>query len=285
VSLGNSGAIFEGNETFVDYTIDTKTYQFTSLNIYGALETTRLTFKINEINKDNAFVIDDLKLTTSTPITISESGTTTSFTAQLADVTLGRSLTAGVWSTMCLPFDVTTEMMKTAMNVTEVKMCTFTSYANETMTFTKVDEVAAGTPFLVKVNANVTNPTFLLVDVKNTAASEVTKGDVSMVGCYGQTTLTAGDGQQAVFLTADGALKKPSAASSTMKGLRAYFRVPSNFAGARIMIADEEATGIDLTLQDEAPADGAVYNLAGQRLTQPTAPGFYVSNGKKIIIK
>lgn len=234
---------------------------------------------------DNYFALDDVKVVAASDLSISESDEATSFTAQLADVTLGRSLAAGVWSTMCLPFDVTTEMMKTAMGVTEVKMCTFTSYANETMTFTKVDEVAAGTPFLVKVNANVTNPTFLLVDVKNTAASEVTKGDVSMVGCYGQTLLTAGDGQQAVFLTADGALKKPSAASSTMKGLRAYFRVPSNFAGARLMIADEEATGIDLTLQDDAPADGAVYNLAGQRLTQPTAPGFYISNGKKIIIK
>ena len=250
--------------------------------IYNASAATSVTFTHNS---DYSSIFDDIKVVAATPITISESDDASSFTAQLADVTLERSLTAEVWSTMCLPFDVTTEMMKTAMNVTEVKMCTFTSYANETMTFTKVDEVAAGTPFLVKVNADVTNPTFLLVDVKNTAASEVTKGDVSMVGCYGQTLLTAGDGQQAVFLTADGALKKPSAASSTMKGLRAYFHVPSNFAGARLMIADEEATGIDLTLQDDAPADGAVYNLAGQRLTQPTAPGFYVSNGKKIIIK
>ena len=121
VKLNNGGSFNQYmSVTEQSYNVENYSYSEAFLTIYGASETTTLTF---EITSEKFFVIDDLKLTTSTPITISESGTTTSFTAQLADVTLGRSLAAGVWSTMCLPFDVTTEMMAAALDgVTEVKM-------------------------------------------------------------------------------------------------------------------------------------------------------------------
>ncbi|MBR6867759.1 MAG: hypothetical protein IKN02_05990 [Prevotella sp.] len=231
------------------------------------------------------FVIDDVKVTASIPVTISETGTATSFDAQLADVTLGRTLSAGVWSTICLPFDVTTEAMQTATGATDVKMCTFTSYANKTMTFEKTDVVAAGKPFLVKVNTTATNPTFLLVDVKSTAAQTETHGDVSMVGCYGQTDLNADGERVAVFLTASGTLKRPSATSSTMNGLRAYFIVPKSFAGARVIIDEEEVTAIDAVEKPEPQSGGELYSLTGQRQTQSVRPGIYINNGKKVIIK
>ena len=252
--------------------------------IYGAKSETYIIFRMKTDNT-NSFVIDDVKVTASKPVTISETGTATTFEAQLADVTLGRTLSAGVWSTLCLPFDVTTEAMKTATGATDVKMCTFTSYANKTMTFEKKGTVAAGTPFLVKVNTMATNPRFLLVDVKSTEAQTEAHGDVSMVGCYGQTDLNADGERVAVFLTADGTLKRPSAASWTMKGLRAYFIVPKSFAGARVMIDDEEVTAIDAVLKPESTGDGELYSLTGQRQTQSVRPGIYINNGKKVIIK
>jgi len=252
--------------------------------IYGAKSDTYIIFEMKSRN-NNSFVIDDVKVTASKPVTISETGTATTFEAQLADVTLGRTLSAGVWSTLCLPFDVTTEAMQTATGATEVKMCTFYDYADEKMTFKKTDEVTAGTPFLVKVNTTAINPTFLLVDVKSEEAKTVTYGDVSMVGCYGQTDLDPDGERMAVFLTADGSLKRPSAASWTMKGLRAYFIVPKSFAGARVIIDDEEVTAIAAVLQPESTGDGELYSLTGQRQTQSVRPGIYINNGKKVIIK
>ena len=252
--------------------------------IYGAKSDTYIIFEMKSSN-NKYFVIDDVKVTASTPVTISETGTATTFDAQLADVTLGRTLSADVWSTLCLPFDVTTEAMQTATGATDVKMCTFTSYADGTMTFEKKGTVTAGKPFLVKVNTTVENPRFLLVDVKSTAAQTETHGDVSMVGCYGQTDLNTDGERVAVFLTADGTLKRPNSASSTMNGLRAYFLVPSSFPGARVMIDDEEVTAIDAVLKPESTGDGELYSLTGQRQTQSVRPGIYINNGKKVIIK
>ena len=289
-----------GNGSFSKDRADDKTITYTTKydksgifvdaeeKIYGAKSETYIIFRMKTDNT-NSFVIDDVKVTASKPVTISETGTATTFEAQLADVTLGRTLSAGVWSTLCLPFDVTTEAMKTATGATDVKMCTFTSYENEIMKFTKVNEetgtVTAGKPFLVKVNTTVENPTFLLVDVKNTEAKTEEHGDVSMVGCYGQTNLDPDGERVAVFLTADGSLKRPSAASWTMKGLRAYFIVPKSFAGARVMIDDEEVTAIDAVLKPESTGDGELYSLTGQRQTQSVRPGIYINNGKKVIIK
>ena len=54
--------------------------------------------------------------------------------------------------------------------------------------------------------------------------------------------------------------------------------------GAREFIGfNEEATGIEAVQQD-AKADNQYFNLAGQRVAQPTK-GLYIVNGKKVIIK
>jgi hypothetical protein len=54
--------------------------------------------------------------------------------------------------------------------------------------------------------------------------------------------------------------------------------------GAREFIGfNEEATGIEAVQQD-AKADNQYFNLAGQRVAQPTK-GLYIVNGKKVIVK
>ena len=58
-------------------------------------------------------------------------------------------------------------------------------------------------------------------------------------------------------------------------------------AGARMAIVfgdENDATSISFTSKDIAPEDRAVYNLQGQRVSQP-AKGLYLVNGKKVIIK
>ena len=55
--------------------------------------------------------------------------------------------------------------------------------------------------------------------------------------------------------------------------------------GAKITIVDDEPTAIQTVQQDADKADNAYYTLTGVQVAQPTAPGIYIHNGHKIIIK
>ncbi len=56
-------------------------------------------------------------------------------------------------------------------------------------------------------------------------------------------------------------------------------------SGAKIAIVDDEPTAIQTVQQDADKADNAYYTLSGVQVAQPTAPGIYIHNGHKIIIK
>ena len=64
---------------------------------------------------------------------------------------------------------------------------------------------------------------------------------------------------------------------------KAYLKVASGGAPA-LDIVFGDATGIEAVKKAETVADGAYYNLAGQRVAQPTK-GLYIVNGKKVVIK
>ena len=55
--------------------------------------------------------------------------------------------------------------------------------------------------------------------------------------------------------------------------------------GAKITIVDDEPTAIQTVQQDADKADNSYYTLTGVQVAQPTAPGIYIHNGHKIIIK
>lgn len=54
---------------------------------------------------------------------------------------------------------------------------------------------------------------------------------------------------------------------------------------AKITIVDDKPTAIQTVQQDADKADNAYYTLSGVQVAQPTAPGIYIHNGHKIIIK
>lgn len=68
---------------------------------------------------------------------------------------------------------------------------------------------------------------------------------------------------------------------------KAYLETGTELAaGARSLsiVFDDETTGIENLTPALSEGDGAVYNLSGQRVAQPTK-GLYIVNGKKVIIK
>ena len=70
---------------------------------------------------------------------------------------------------------------------------------------------------------------------------------------------------------------------------KAYLSAPAtNFAGAPALTAifedGSETTGINTVQGSEFTVNGEYYNLAGQRVAQPTK-GLYIVNGKKVVVK
>lgn len=282
ISVSN-GTIEGGESVSVSSSNQKLTQQSFHLSLTpGAIITFALT-------SDAYAAIDDILIVTD-GVTISEDIDNTSTLTANADktvtVNLARTLTGGIWNTLCLPFDVTMEDMKLALEEgQDIKMRTFSSYADKVMTFAEATAVSAGTPFLIKLNTTVEKPTFHAVTVKNITAKSVTNGGVSFVGTYDPIDLNT-DGRN-LFITTRNTLASPASGANRMKGLRAYIVVPENFdsSGARLMMDDGETTAVsELVPSTEGAKPEVIYNLKGQRVKNGRR-GLYVINGKLTLVK
>lgn len=77
--------------------------------------------------------------------------------------------------------------------------------------------------------------------------------------------------------------KVNSTYGNTVLAYKAYLQIPIGVGARESFWFDDETTAIDIVKQEQK-YNGEVYNLAGQRITQPTK-GLYIVNGKKIILK
>lgn len=85
--------------------------------------------------------------------------------------------------------------------------------------------------------------------------------------------LTA-DGDQPAFEPADGA---------RLPFHRAYLQLPASEAGRTVEMVFGSLTGIK-DVSAAPTADGPIYNLQGQRVTNP-GPGIYIQNGRKFVVR
>lgn len=201
------------------------------------------------------------------------------------DVTLTRSLKAGVWNTICLPFDVTAEQIKNILKAEGmVREYADDDATAQTITFKKVEgNMKAGEPYLIKPTEDITSLAFEGVTITAIEGNLQGKayGIRGTLGKYAMNT----DGTE-LFLNAAGKFVAPAAATNTMKGFRAYFMVPKGASAAAINInIDGETTGIN-NIETNATVNGKVYNLNGQYVGNSLnglKKGIYVVNGKKVI--
>lgn len=231
--------------------------------------------------------IDDILVESLPTITMDEgadnSALLTANLNQIVDIATVRNLRAGIWNTMCLPFDVDRAALNRAFGeVQETKMTTFFSYSSEVMTFTaagKTTTIPAGTPFLLKILKGYENPTFYGVTIKTAEPQTVTKGGVSFCGVFSPTALSTTGSD--LFIGTDNFLYQPAAGTNTINGLRAYI---SRTGNARISLSlDDEAAGV-IGVADAEPSSGSLFTLQGQRVLAPRR-GLYVRDGRKVIIK
>ena len=225
-------------------------------------------------------------------ITISEENDNSSILSehigQPVDLKLIRTFKGGIWNTVCLPFQSNygawshnniIEGLTKSLNPV-IRLFNSVQSKNTLQFRDGRENISGGTPYLLKIDRDLVNPIFHKVVITASTPQKVTHDGYSLVGTFGPTDLKT-DGTN-VFLGTDNVLYKPAEDSNTLKGIRAYFEIPSG-ASARISMDDsDEATGIK-TLKSNVD-ENKVYNLHGQQVSR-TAKGLYIINGKKIILK
>ena len=185
------------------------------------------------------------------------------FTATAASFT--KTVTDADYATLVLPFN--------AALPTGVEAYNATSVTNSVINTTAAESIVANKPVLLK---NAGNYEFTAENVE-VAAVEGVQTNGLLNGVFATTDVPTENGY--VLQNQDGNVKFFKAiAGTTVKAFRAY--LAANNADARLGF-DFETTGIK-KVENAAANNGEFFNLAGQRVAQPTK-GLYIMNGKKFI--
>ena len=239
-------------------------------------------------------------------VVLDENGTETIEAAQHTNVLVKRTIHAGEWSSICLPFAMTESQVRACFG-DDVQLANFTGcestydQAGEnivglTVTFENAPAMEANHPYIIKVSGDITKFKLAGVDVAPGEAN-------ASVGCNGKTeggetrynrfvgTYHAATEVPALCLFLSGNKFWYSTGKTKMKAFRAYFdfyyvlsSVTEENAGARIAMSfDDTVTNIcENEDANRGTRGGAIYNLRGQRLSKP-GKGLHIIDGKLVI--
>ena len=191
------------------------------------------------------------------------------------NISVARTIPAGQWIGLCLPFDYDIPSGWDVREMTGVSG----SGENVSMKFSTASTIEAGKPYIVNPEATVT--TIIATDKAIAeSATDVIFGGITMKGRLKKDAITTGD----FYINTSSQLKKLTAASATLKGFRAYFTVDGG-SGVKALSFDfdDDATGISQMEDGRSKMEGgAIYNVAGQRMSK-MQKGINIINGKKIL--
>lgn len=195
--------------------------------------------------------------------------------------TVNRAMTANVWNTLVVPFDMA---IPSGWTVKEP-----TAFDGSTLSFGDASSIVAGKPYLVKPSSAVTSFSATGVTLKKdlNPTTVGTGTTVTMTGTYSKIDAIDYASQDSYIVgikAGVSSLYKVNSAVS-LKPFRAYFTIPGGGASSRISMAfdDDQTTGISRIGNSET-GKNPVYNLNGQRVENPKK-GLYIVNGKKVVIK
>ncbi len=204
------------------------------------------------------------------------------------DITLYRSFTAdGGYYTLCLPFDVKQEQLKTIFGE-NTETYTFSNATTENGEYNvylsaETGILTAGTPYIIKPSQSATNPVFKNVTIKAIKGIKVTINQVSFNGILDPFNLNKDNKSQRFLGGSKGLTLFYPNAGAAIYPTRAYFEFPSE-SKAKIGFSDETPNGLD---QVSAPSCTAksYFTLDGRMLeNKPTHDGIYIMDGHKVIL-
>ena len=141
--------------------------------------------------------------------------------------------------------------------------------------FEPVSVIPANTPVIIY--QNVEADTEVTFEPSNAEADDVTLNKLE----YSDEAIAA-NGQYILANGEDG-VGFYKAATGTIAARKAYLPASAN-ANFLSFSFDGDATGIEKVENAAVNANGTMFNLAGQRVAQPTK-GLYIVNGKKVVVK
>lgn len=164
-----------------------------------------------------------------TPLTLSDeidnSGLLTSNNGQQTAVKLSRKLLANQWNTFCVPFDI--DIADGKINGIKASVMEYDHTTGNTMEFKEATKIVAGKAYLVKPLADITDPQFDNITIKNVTpeVSGVANG-YSFVGIYNPKTFSDSDQERVLILASEAKFMRVNN-GQRMKGMRAYFTIPA----------------------------------------------------------
>ena len=144
---------------------------------------------------------------------------------------------------------------------------------------TKVNKVPANTGILLRALNDATD---FNVPVTTATADAVT-GNLFKRGTGAAVATDAGEGKTNYVLGKhEGKVGFYKAGGMVVATNKAYLQ--TTIAAARIDVDFDETTSLTLVNSEKSTVNNEYYNLAGQRVAQPTK-GLYIVNGRKVVIK
>lgn len=213
------------------------------------------------------------------------------FTGDYVDVELKRELYAKEWNSICLPFDLPADQVVAAWGA-GTRVLEFTSTTGNNLNLSDRADIKAGTPYFFQPERVSTDHTYTFTQIKTATwnrsgkVPSVTKEPIKLTGFYSPSELPArcyvfGDENKLYHLTS----------AMPADGFRCYFQDMSGSNRQLTWGIDDNTTDIDGTfVTPQAPKVGNIYTVNGQLVRRNStaaglAPGVYIMNGIKLIVK
>lgn len=213
------------------------------------------------------------------------------FTGDYVNVELKRELYAKEWNSICLPFSVSADQVVAAWGA-GTKVLEFTSTTGNNLNLTERAYITAGTPYFIQPEQVDANHIYTFTDIETATwdrsgeVHSVTIGPIKLTGFYSPSELPArcyvfGDENKLYHLTS----------AMPADGFRCYFQDNSGSNRQLKWAIDDNTTDIDGTfVAPQAPKVGNIYTVNGQLVRRNStaaglAPGVYIMNGIKLIVK
>lgn len=200
--------------------------------------------------------------------------------AKVANVTLNRTLKAGKWNTLVLPFAVSADEVKAQFG-DGVEVAEYSNTDGEDINFSSTEDIKANVPVLIKPTTVSAENTYTFDGVTLVAGEPKTTGvSYDFVGSYKPYNLATDN----YMLYNNQWWKNEEGDNYKVNAFSAYVQATTPEAAKQLtLVIDGQTTGLKLNTVT-GNIEGETYNMAGQRVAN-SYKGLVIKNGKKIIKK
>ncbi len=191
------------------------------------------------------------------------------------------------WNTIAVPFMIS-DLSVFGENV---QAYLFSDYADGELKFSRTTQIPAATPCVFYTEAPSTKQiSFDGVTIYSYNAVEencaVTKNEATFQGTYAPIAAPGMQGKYGV-VPSTGKIQKGGAGAS-IKALRAYFILPENVDGSKLIMTfvEEEGDATSIKGIENLNIENAeMFDLSGRKVIGQKKAGIYILNGKKVVVK